>query len=99
MMTERGRCEVTNNPCGTDTWAVGHPCQCSECQKYLADMTDPTSPVAAVLRAEALIAAKQAEIERLRKEVADWRTLYIESQKMLLRMVDIAEGLAKASRQ
>ena len=31
------RCEITNNPCGTDTWTVGHPCQCLACQKYLGD--------------------------------------------------------------
>jgi hypothetical protein len=30
------RCKVTGNPCGSDTWMVGHPCQCSECQKYIA---------------------------------------------------------------
>jgi hypothetical protein len=31
------RCLVTKNPCGTDTWAVGQPCQCAECQAYLKE--------------------------------------------------------------
>ncbi len=30
------RCQVTKNPCGTDTWMLGHSCQCDECQAYLA---------------------------------------------------------------
>lgn len=29
------RCEITGNECGTDTWHVDHPCQCTNCQKYL----------------------------------------------------------------
>lgn len=29
------RCEVTGNPCGTDTWRVGHECPCPQCQRYL----------------------------------------------------------------
>ena len=32
---DRLRCEVTENLCGTDTWEVGHPCQCECCQEYL----------------------------------------------------------------
>lgn len=31
------RCEITGNPVGTDTWAVGHNCQCAACQKMLRD--------------------------------------------------------------
>ena len=26
------RCLVTNNPCGTDTWIPGKPCQCENCK-------------------------------------------------------------------
>lgn len=33
------RCEITNNPCGTDTWVIGHPCQCNPCQRYVARTT------------------------------------------------------------
>jgi uncharacterized small protein (DUF1192 family) len=33
-----GRCEVTGNPCGTDTWALGHPCKCGPCQTYVASL-------------------------------------------------------------
>lgn len=29
------RCEVTGNPVGTDTWEVGHPCQCRPCRVYV----------------------------------------------------------------
>lgn len=29
------RCLITGNSCGTDTWQVGHPCKCSECQAWL----------------------------------------------------------------
>ena len=25
------RCQVTGNPCGTDTWPVGEPCICLNC--------------------------------------------------------------------
>lgn len=28
------RCEVTANPCGTDTWAVGYVCPCTPCQTW-----------------------------------------------------------------
>ena len=35
-----GYCRATSNPCGTDTWVVGSPCQCVECQKYLRDLED-----------------------------------------------------------
>lgn len=31
-----GHCKVTGNACGTDTWAVGHPCACDECQCFLS---------------------------------------------------------------
>ncbi len=30
-----GRCKVTGNPCGTDTWMEGIPCKCESCQAYL----------------------------------------------------------------
>lgn len=29
-------CLVTSNPCGTDTWKVGHDCRCANCQICLA---------------------------------------------------------------
>lgn len=29
------RCLVTKNMCGTDTWSVGQPCQCKNCQLWL----------------------------------------------------------------
>jgi hypothetical protein len=32
----KGRCAVTGNDCGTDTWQVGYSCQCSNCQIYVA---------------------------------------------------------------
>lgn len=36
----RSLCRVTGNPVGTDTWAVGHPCKCENCQRYLLDLVD-----------------------------------------------------------
>ena len=35
VLTAHFRCLVTKNPCGTDTWLVGHPCDCASCQTYL----------------------------------------------------------------
>lgn len=29
------RCEITRNLCGTDTWAVGKPCQCAACVAWV----------------------------------------------------------------
>ncbi len=29
------RCMVTHNLCGTDTWRVGSPCKCANCQEWL----------------------------------------------------------------
>lgn len=34
------RCEVTSNPCGTDTWEVNSPCQCSPCRGYAKGYVD-----------------------------------------------------------
>ena len=33
----RGRCNVTGNPCGTDTWEKGRTCPCDACQKWLRE--------------------------------------------------------------
>ena len=30
------RCLITSNPCGTDTWEIDNPCQCENCQTWLA---------------------------------------------------------------
>lgn len=35
LIHDPDRCEITGNPCGTDTWEINHPCQCKNCQKYL----------------------------------------------------------------
>jgi len=29
------RCEITGNPCGTDTWEILTPCKCKQCQAWL----------------------------------------------------------------
>lgn len=34
-MENTGRCEITGNPCGTDTWIEGHDCLCGACQHWL----------------------------------------------------------------
>ncbi len=31
------RCEITKNPCGTDTWPIGSVCVCKNCTKYLTN--------------------------------------------------------------
>lgn len=36
------RCEVTGNPCGTDTWAAGSACRCAPCQRLVAALKTPT---------------------------------------------------------
>lgn len=50
------RCQITRNPCGTDTWAVGKPCRCGHCRLYC---------VALDLRSQ--LAAAQAEIAKLKE--------------------------------
>jgi hypothetical protein len=43
------RCEITSNPCGTDTWFVGHPCQCAPCRALVVSATaDDTQPMSAI---------------------------------------------------
>lgn len=32
------RCEITGNPCGSDTWEINHPCQCKNCKKYVEEL-------------------------------------------------------------
>ncbi len=39
------RCLVTKNKCGTDTWAVGQPCQCENCQRWLRLRASPEADV------------------------------------------------------
>ncbi len=39
------RCLVTKNKCGTDTWAVGQPCQCENCQRWLRLRAPPEADV------------------------------------------------------
>lgn len=29
------RCEITKNPCGTDTWELTTPCPCSQCSIWI----------------------------------------------------------------
>lgn len=31
-----GRCHVTGNECGTDTWQLGYVCPCPGCVRYMA---------------------------------------------------------------
>lgn len=48
------RCERTGNPCGTDTWRVGHDCRCGPCQGWLKSRLKPqdlSSTIREALRA------------------------------------------------
>lgn len=47
------RCLITKNVCGTDTWTVGHPCQCENCQRWLRLQAPPGA--SAMERAEEII--------------------------------------------
>lgn len=38
------RCEITGNPCGTDTWEINHPCKCKNCQEYLKGLEFLAAP-------------------------------------------------------
>ncbi len=51
MTTEHLRCQVTTNPCGTDTWMVGKECHCSNCQTWLAPRRSDAELVAWLRRA------------------------------------------------
>jgi hypothetical protein len=31
---QEGRCLLTSNPCGTDTWPTGNSCQCDNCKAH-----------------------------------------------------------------
>lgn len=35
------RCRRTGNPCGSDTWIIGIPCDCEPCQKWLSVNENP----------------------------------------------------------
>lgn len=35
------RCEITKNPCGTDTRPAGLPCLCKECAAWLVENQQP----------------------------------------------------------
>ena len=39
--TPLARCEITGNHVGTDTWMVGHECQCGPCQRMLREGAAP----------------------------------------------------------
>lgn len=64
-------CKRSGNPCGTDTWAVGHTCPCDACRAYLA-LFQPLPPgTVAVLSATEIDAALAAgRLDRLREEDA-----------------------------
>lgn len=55
-MSEVLRCEVTGNPCGTDTWMMGRPCVCKACSSMLIDM--PPTP------AEEALADQESKTQR-----------------------------------
>ena len=47
------RCEITGNPCGTDTRSKNQPCNCANCIRYdaakAARLPNPFGPVLANL--------------------------------------------------
>lgn len=48
----RLRCTVTKNPCGSDTWRLGHACQCTPCRQWVAAFEEGMA--SAALRANAV---------------------------------------------
>ena len=46
------RCEITRNPCGTDTWAAESPCPCPQCQRWLVAEVERLQRDAATLTTE-----------------------------------------------
>ena len=42
-MSDVLRCELSTNPCGTDTWEINSPCKCSNCQAWLRMKRDEES--------------------------------------------------------
>ena len=46
METVEGRCKVTGNPCGTDTWKVGdsNVCGCEACHRWIRTQPKRMSP-------------------------------------------------------
>ena len=69
------RCEITNNPCGSDTWEIHTPCKCRKCQAWI--MEHITELVAAYKHTvednEDLVAKLDAMKETL-QEIADQKT-------------------------
>lgn len=83
MTTPAGRgrvvyCQVTGNPCGTDTWVVGHPCECGTCYLWLRLRAVEADKDVLAEHAEAALRERedaQAEARRLRTIIDESNTL------------------------
>jgi hypothetical protein len=60
------RCEVTGNPCGTDTWAKGTACSCAACQAWLAH-----SPTLTVAKPEEVVSLERHRLFTIEAPTAD----------------------------
>lgn len=76
----QGRCFVTGNIVGTDTWAKGHPCGCAACEPY-----------ARLEKAEAERDALRAEVERVREQAERFSVANAAKMRENDHLVDAAE--------
>lgn len=79
------RCLHTGNPCGTDTWMVGHPCKCVECQLYIAKQELATLRTQLEER-NTQLAAMRLILERVAQEV-DEKGVYGSVHPRIIEMV------------
>ncbi len=73
-MSDRLRCEITANICGTDTWAAGNGCRCRNCVRYREDLIFRMSQEINELR-EAL-KVPPSNIGKIKKELQEIHKQY-----------------------
>ena len=83
------RCQVTHNPCGTDTWEAHTPCRCRACQAYLMDTIERLR--ADLARYRAVAEAARAYREWVRSIYKDEPTFHFAPLKQA--MFDAVDAL------
>ena len=92
MVEDQGRgrrCEITGNPCGTDTWVKGTPCHCSQCAAWLDEKLEETESrldeVEGLRRARDLQVVTATRLQ-LMQVVKEWRKSGMSVDQLLFRM-------------